>query len=408
MTEMNQEKSARVALIGWSLEAIEAVDRMDRPFVVVGPPDFETYALEHGIDFVSWEFDRINEKSGELYDTLNELGVEVAVPLYEETVEWAGALNSRFQDDMRVFNRSMLFRDKGLMKRKAQMSGIHVGVFEEARSKEDVIRFLKRVNTALLKLEGDPNDPIHLKPFDAAGSVGHRVIQTAEDVDALSDNEFPCLLESHLDGQEFSCEAFIHDGKIYFLNITEYVHLGHSNFVPASPALEEKRPLIKAAIQDLVDSFQIRYGVIHPEYFITSDNKLHFGEVAARVPGGHIFQLIERAYGFSPYQAQVLCSDPKTTEDELLRFFPSDKDAVGYAGSLMVYPKMKFIERLNLPDELESHPYFEKHDMFTPETSKVADRVGFGNHYGTVFFFGEDSHTMTDLLTKYEEHDFYL
>lgn len=398
----------RTALIGWSLQAIEAVDQMDRPFVVVGPPDFEDYASEHDIPFISWDFDRINERSDELFHKLDEFGVEVAVPLYEETVEWAGALNARFQNDMRVFNRALLLRDKGLMKRKAQMAGIHVGVFEEAHDKDGVNRFLKRVNEALLKLDGDPNDPIHLKPLDAAGSVGHRMIQTPEDIDSLSDNEFPCLLESHLDGQEFSCEAFIHNGKIYFLNITEYVHLGHSNFVPASPALEEKRPLIKAAIQELVDAFQIKYGVIHPEYFITSDNKLHFGEVAARVPGGHIFDLIERAYGFSAFQAQVLCCDPATTEEELEAFFPKETDSQGFAGSLMVYPRVKYIERLNVPAELEEHAYFEKHDMFSPETSKVAERVGFGNHYGTVFLFGEDSDTMRDLLIKYEEWDFYL
>lgn len=402
------EKNIRTALIGWSLQSIEAADKMGRPFVVVGPPDFEAYAKEHGINFVGWNFDRINENSGELFDTLNEMGVEVAVPLYEETVEWAGALNARFQDDMRIFNRSLLLRDKGLMKRKAQMAGIRVGVFEEVRNKDDVNRFLKRVNEALLKLDGDPNEPIHLKPMDAAGSVGHRVIRSAEDIELLSDDDFPGLLESHLDGQEFSCEVFVHDGKIQFLNITEYVRLGHSNFVPASPELEAKRPLIKAAIEELIDAFQIRYGLIHPEYFITSDNKLHFGEVAARVPGGHIFELIERAYGFSAFQAQILCSDPKTTEEELRAFFPKESEAKGYAGNLMVYPKVKVIERLNLPEELMEHPYFEKHDMFVPGTSKVAERVGFGNHYGTIFFFGEDSATVNKLLLDYEKWDFYL
>lgn len=403
-----EEQNIRTALIGWSLPAIEAIDKMGRPFVVVGTPEFEGYASEHGINFVGWEFDRINEKSDALYHELHELGVEVAVPLYEETVEWAGTLNARFQGDMRIFNRSLLLRDKGLMKRKAQIAGIHVGVFEEVHDKDDVYRFLKRVNAALLKLDGDPNEPIHLKPMDAAGSVGHRMISTAEDIDNLSDDDFPGLLESHLDGQEFSCEVFVHNGEIKFLNITEYVRLGHSNFVPASPELEAKRPLIHKAIEELIAAFEIKYGLIHPEYFITSDNKLHFGEVAARVPGGHIFELIERAYGFSPFQAQVLCSDPETTKEELDAFFPKESESVGYAGSLMVYPAVKFIERLNLPEDLEEHPYFERHDMFIPQTSKVAERVGFGNHYGTIFFFGNDSKIMNELLLDYETWDFYL
>ncbi|MFS0638199.1 ATP-grasp domain-containing protein [Mesobacillus foraminis] len=399
----------RIALLGWSLQAIEAADKLNKPFVVVGPPDYQEFADKNEITFVPWKFERINEKSDELYRQLDSLNVKTAVPIYEETVEWAGALNARLMNDPRIFNRSLLLRDKGLMKRKAQMAGIRVGVFEEAYSKEDVHRFLKRVNEALIKIDGDLNDPIHVKPLNKAGAVGHRLITESREIDEMEDQEFPCLMESHLDGQEFSCEAFIHDGKVQFLNITEYVQLGHSNFVPASPSLEEWRPMIKAETEKLVDAFEIKYGVIHPEYFISADGKLHFGEVAARVPGGHIFELIEKAYGFSAFQAQILCSDPDTTEEELKAFFPEEvTSAIGYAASLMVYPKVNVIEKLNVPEKLKNDPYFEKHDMFIPVNSKVAERVGFGNHYGTIFFFGDDSERIRSLLKEYQEYDFYL
>ena len=407
MTEVNAT-SKKTAILGWSIPAIEAMDKLDRPYVVVGPPDFISFAKEHDIDFIPWDFDRLNEGSDELYKRLNEMGVKLSIPIYEETVEWAGVLNARFFDDPRVFNRSLLLRDKGLMKRKAQMSGIKVGVFEEAYSKDDIHRFLKRVNDALIKIDGDTNDPIHIKPLNKAGTVGHMMIQDANDIDKIEVQEFPYLMESHLDGQEFSCEVFVHDGEIKFLNITEYVKLGHSNFVPASPALEEWRPQIKEQIQKLIDSFEIKYGVIHPEYFISHDGTLNFGEVAARVPGGHIFDLIERAYGFNAFQAQILCSDPDTTPEQLEEFFPEEvTSAKGYAGSLMVYPRVRLIEKLDIPAELKNNPYFEKHDLFIPVTSKVAERVGFGNHYGTLFFFGDDSDRMEELLKTYENYDFY-
>ncbi|MYL34913.1 ATP-grasp domain-containing protein [Pontibacillus yanchengensis] len=403
----DKTKPYLTALIGWSLEAIEAASRMNRPFVVVGPPDFESYAKKHDLQFVGWDFSRLNESSDNLYKQLQSLGVELAIPLYEECVEWAGALNARFREDPRIFNRSWLLRDKGMMKRKAQIAGIKVGVFEEARTKDDVKRFLERVNQALLKIDGDHFDPIHVKPLDKAGSVGHLAIDTVEDISQLEDVDFPLLMESHLDGQEFSCEAFIHKGKVQFLNITEYIRLGYSNFVPASPSLQAKRPLIEKAVQQLVDAFEIEYGVIHPEYFIMPDGTLHFGEVAARVPGGHIFDLIERAYGFSAYEAQILCSDPNTTQEEIDAFFPSADNFQGYAGCLMVHPDIDYVEDLNIPEELEQHPYFLKHDMFTPPQGKVAERVGFGNHYGTIFMFGKDSDEMTDLLKLYEQYNFY-
>jgi hypothetical protein len=402
-----ETKPYLTALIGWSLPAIEACHKLGKPFVVVGPPEFEGFAEQNDFKFIGWDFGRLNEGSDLLYKKLKALGAEVAVPLYEECVEWAGALNSRFRSDPKIFNRSLLLRDKGMMKRKAQIAGIKVGVFEEAYDKDDVKRFLKRVNEALLKMDGDKNDPIHVKPLDKAGSVGHKAFESPEQIEGLTDTDFPLLMESHLDGQEFSCEVFVHKGKIQFLNITEYVRLGYSNFVPPSPKLEEKRPVIRKAIEKLIEAFEIEYGVIHPEYFITPDGTLHFGEVAARVPGGHIFDLIERTYGFSAYQAQILCSDPKTTEEELRDFFPNDEKTNGYAGCLMVHPHVNYIQELDVPEELENHSYFEKHDMFEPSQGKVAERIGFGNHYGTIFLYGEDSETMEGLLKKYEKHNFY-
>lgn len=399
--------NSKIALLGWSLHALEAMDQIDRPYAVVAPEFYRSHAEEHKLEFFGWDFERRNENSHELAHTLIEAGVTTAVPLYEETVTWAGAVNSKSRGSPRLFNQSLLFRDKAMMKRKAQMSGIRVGVFEEADCHEDVRKFLRRVNQALLKLEGDPDDPVHLKAFTGAGCVGHRLIRSEADIAEISLTEFPCLLESHLDGQEFSCEAFIHDGKIRFLNITEYVHLGHSNFVPAASPLEDKREIIKGAVEELIRAFDIRYGMIHPEWFITADGRLNFGEVAARVPGGHIFELIDKAYGFNPFAGMVLCSDPKTTEQELEEFFPKEQDFKKYCGCLMVYPKGKVASQLQLPKELESDPYFEHHNLFVPATPKVAERVGFGNHYGSIFFSGDDPKRMRELLQKWEAFDFY-
>jgi len=398
-----------MAILGWSLRAIEAIDRFDRRYVVVAPPWAEPFAKEHGIPFIPWNFERLNERSWEIAKLLEAEGVDVAVPLYEETVEWAGAINAVLRKSPRLLSQAMLFRDKSLMKRRAQLAGIRVGIFEEASDRDDVVRFLKRVNQALLKLDGDLNDPIHFKAFDKAGCLGHRIIRTVEDVENISDDEFPALLESHLDGLEFACEVFIHAGKIQFLNISEYVHLGYSVFIPASPALEKWRPRIREEIEKLIEAFEIDYGLIHPEYFITSDGRMYFGEVAYRVPGGNAFELIERAYGFNAYQAQVLCMDPKATEAELASFFPKEiEGAAGHAGCFLVYPRRRVISALELPTETENHPYFEFHDLATPAEQKVAKRVAFGNHYGTVYFFGDDPDRMREVLLAQEELDFYV
>jgi hypothetical protein len=404
--------SNTIALLGWSLPAIESAQKMQRPFVVVSFPEFEAYASEHGIPFVSWNFNEWNEESNslQLRELLDPFGTDLAIPLFEETVEWAGALNSLFRDDPRLLNRAYLFRNKAIMKRKALLAGFRVGLFEEVHSREQVKQFMRRLNEAHLQLPGEGDAWVHMKPFGAAGTVGHRLLRSASDIDErVEDSDFPCLVESHLPGQEFSVEAFIHRGKIRFMNITEYVKLGHSNFVPVGPELESRRDRIREATERLVASFGIEYGMIHPEWFLTEDETLSFGEVACRIPGGHIFELIERAYGFDPIEGLFLCSDPSVADEDIEAFFPTDSEgAETYAGAVMVYPRPGRVTRLELPQELKEDPFFESHTLIPPSEHKVPDgREGFGNHYGTIFFRGDDPARMRQLLVHYQDVDFF-
>ena len=200
-----QKRPGTIALLGYTVESFEAATKLGYDFVAVVPPGYDELLKKEGIKAVPWNFETINERSAELAQTLMDMNVRLAVPLYEETVEWAGALNARFQDNPRLFNRYWALRDKAMMKRKAQMSGIRVGVFEEVDSPADVRKFLRRVNEAEGRIEGDPPLGIHLKPTTAAGSVGHMYIKNESEVDEVPESAFPCMVESHLNGQEFSC-----------------------------------------------------------------------------------------------------------------------------------------------------------------------------------------------------------
>lgn len=408
--EASQQSASpgKVALLGWSDEAIAGLRKAGHEFVAVVLPDFAKIAEDHGIPYETCDFALIDEQGHDLAVRLAERGVAAAVPLYEETVPWAGAINGHIWGDPRQLRRCLLFRDKAMMKRMAQIHGLRVGLFEEVEDKEGVRRFLRRVRDALVETDDDDHFPVHLKPLDAAGAVGHRVLREMSDVDAIQDDEFPCIVESHLEGREFSCEAFIHDKKVRFLNITEYIKLGHTNFIPASPDLERFRPQIMEAVEKLVDASGIHYGMIHPEFFITEDGAIRFGEVAARVPGGHIFELMSRAYGFDPFVAKALCWNPDTPEDVLEAFFPEPvTGAQKFAGCVMVHPGGKNIEKLSIPSELEDEEYFVGHTLAEPLPGKVPEREGFGNHYGTLFFEGDDPDRMRELLKHYDQQEYF-
>lgn len=400
--------------MGWSLPVIESMEKTGKPFVVVSFPDFEPYAKENNIPFVGYQLDEWSDTSNslDLVEKLKPYGVDVAVPLFEETVEWAGALNSIYRDDPRVLNRAFLFRNKAIMKRKALIGGLRVGLFEEMHNREQLKEFMKRLNEANLQLPGEEDSWVHIKPFASAGTVGHRLLRSVADIDEkCEDSDFPCLAESHLPGQEFSCEAYVHGGKVVFLNITEYVKLGYSNFVPEGNMLASKRPMILQKIQQLVDIFGIEYGMIHPEWFLTEDGDLNFGEVACRIPGGHILELVGKAYEFDSLAAFVQIHDPSLTEEEVKALFPPEghKPANHY-GNVMIYPHKRQFSKLEIPETLTEEPYFIDHTLIPPMTTqKLSDtRDGFGNHFGTINFKGEDPDRMTELLKHYQTVDFYV
>lgn len=198
---VTDKRKGLCALLGYSAESMEAADQLGYNFVCVVPPGFETYLEKDGVKAIAWDFDKRNQDSHLLATQLIEMGVTFSVPLYEETVEWAGAINARIHQNPKLFNRALLLRDKAMMKRRAQMSGIRVGVFEEVHNREEVLDFWKKVNEALAKLDDDPKDIVHVKPLRAAGSLGHRVIKSEADIEAIPLDAFPCMVESHLWGK---------------------------------------------------------------------------------------------------------------------------------------------------------------------------------------------------------------
>ena len=77
MTDKDPNKGY-VAILGWSLNAINAIDNFDRRYIIVAPDWAEDYAREHGIPFISWNFERLNERSMEIAHRLEEEGVDRA------------------------------------------------------------------------------------------------------------------------------------------------------------------------------------------------------------------------------------------------------------------------------------------------------------------------------------------
>lgn len=148
--------------------------------------------------------------------------------------------------------------------------------------------------------------PLVVKQSQASGSRGQVIARTrAQVVDVLTTISTPesMLAEQFVHGGEMSVESFVESGKVVFTNPTAYLVPGFANLVPAPLSCE-----LQAAIETLnaqaVAALGVERGMTHLEVYLTPSGPL-FGELAIRPPGGRIMQLLQRSWGFSPWQAAI-------------------------------------------------------------------------------------------------------
>ena len=145
----------------------------------------------------------------------------------------------------------------------------------------------------------DCHFPVIVKPVDSGGSQG---ICKVEDKAKLEEaynyaisfsRSSKAIIEEYIDGREFSVEFISHQGKHYFLQITDKVTSGAPRFVemqhhqPADiPASVWER--IKTMVTDALTAFKIENSASHTEIKWNSNDELFIIETGARMGGDYI------------------------------------------------------------------------------------------------------------------------
>jgi len=141
--------------------------------------------------------------------------------------------------------------------------------------------------------------PVIVKPVDSGGSRG---ICKVESYDQLSEaykyavqysRSAKAIVEEFVDGREFSVEYISHQGKHYFLQITDKVTSGAPRFVemqhhqPADiPSLVASR--IKQMVENALTALKIENSASHTEIKWNSNDELYIIETGARMGGDYI------------------------------------------------------------------------------------------------------------------------
>jgi biotin carboxylase len=259
-----------------------------------------------GVGFVrgliEWEYLRPG-RADEFFHAHRDLDPAAIIPAIEYATPFAARLAERYGLPGATFGAAEIMRDKALLRQVTAAAGIRNPASVRVASPADVLAFMQTRRS------------IVLKPSNRQASVGTQVIHDPDDVEQawahctqqdegifVPDRpmELSMLIEEFVEGDEFSVEMLVRDGKPLWANITgkqlvpgpRPVELAH--IVPADlPA--ELDDLLKQQTERVIDATGFRDGVVHCEW-IVADGMPHLVECAGRLAGDGILDVVQLAY----------------------------------------------------------------------------------------------------------------
>lgn len=276
------------------------------------------------------------------------------------------------------------FRDKLTMRNLAHNAAIACPEYIGAFNQDDVNDFLERVPP-----------PWIVKPRNEVSAFGIRKCETRDEVwtvltelddrNTWRDHPSQFLIEQFIEGKVFHVDSVVNNNKIVAAGVSQYgttpFSISHNGGVFTSSIVsyrsKERKTLEKLNIQ-LLSAFDYERGVSHAEFLQSNDDgKFYLLEVACRVGGAYIANVLERACGFNLWREWAKLET--ATEEKPYRPPKTRKEYAGIALALA---------RMDEPDT--SH--------YTDE--EIAYRVKKPKHVGLIFHSKKEKR-VAELITDY-------
>ena len=201
-------------------------------------------------------------------------------------------------------SRAKIFRDKLSMAVHSQRAGINVPEFVPLINADEVREYMERVR-----------GPWVIKPRSDVSAIGIRKVDEPDEVWRAIDemNERPNLRErasyyvlAHfIPGEVFHVDSLVNDGKTVFAGTNQYgrppLQVAHQGGAYISRTLSrgsaDEKTLLSVNKQ-LIRALRLERGATHAEFIKSdADGKFYFLEIAARVGGAYIADVLEAASG---------------------------------------------------------------------------------------------------------------
>lgn len=254
--------------------------------------------------------------------------------------------------------------------------------------------------------------PAVVKPVDMAGSIGVRKLYNHEElVEAVSafrqslpnDIGFTAsgrlIVEEYIPGNEYSIEGVVRrDGSVTIASITEkllgsepyFIEIGH---IVGQGYDEAFRTTLNDYTLAVLDAISLNVGPFHLELRVTPQGQPVAVELAARLPGDGIVELIKRASGID-LALETLCeylsidthAAPQASGVSAIAFIPRGE-------------KSEFT-RLHGLGELIDSPYYLSHQIYFRTGDALGSDQDWTSRVGYVMFGGVDEAAVRSLVGR--------
>jgi biotin carboxylase len=224
--------------------------------------------------------------------------VDRIVALDEFDMENAAALREHLRAPGMGLTTVRYFRDKLAMRSRAQEGGILVPEFVHILNYDKIRDYLERVKSPWL-----------LKPRSQASGIGMKKIERAEELwpwlDQLGDQQSFYLLEHFVPGDVYHVDSVVSERKVMFAEAHAYgrppFETAHHGGVFTTRTLPRTSPESNSLLKinkELIEALGLVRGVTHAEYLRAHDDgRFYFIEIAARVGGAYIADVVEASTG---------------------------------------------------------------------------------------------------------------
>ncbi|EDT42656.1 ATP-grasp domain-containing protein [Burkholderia ambifaria] len=195
------------------------------------------------------------------------------------------------------------YRDKVTMKDCMAAAGVPTARYRRLEVATDLPAFI------------DAHDyPVVVKPVDAAGSRGVRVLKDARDLHdfQLDPPARQYMVETFVSGKMYHVNGLLRGGRYEFIVPYRYINssldyqahgcYGSMTMQPDTALGERLVTFCKRVIAALPPTDPLAF---HAEIFCADDGTLLLNEIASRTAGSLIIELIEQDYGFNLSRAWV-------------------------------------------------------------------------------------------------------